>query len=271
MMVVAVEMTRQGPGASRSRAHGRRARDARPRAGAGVARQGRVPGDAGPRAAQSASPIVTALALMGRRRAPTPAASSAMIARQVKHVIRLVDDLLDVSRVTRGKIELRRDDCDVSVARGGRARDRGARSSSSAAISSQVDVTPNLRWHGDATRLEAGDRESAVERRALHPRPAVTCDLSVAADGATRHSRAGRRPGAGPGAAAPSLRAVRSGSPRRLPQRRRPRARPGGGQGSGRAARRVGERDSDGPGRGSEFVVRLPGLSRTRHQHPRMN
>ena len=31
-----------------------------------------------------------------------------MIERQVEHVVRLVDDLLDVSRITRGKIELRR-------------------------------------------------------------------------------------------------------------------------------------------------------------------
>jgi PAS domain S-box-containing protein len=32
-----------------------------------------------------------------------------MMARQMKHLVRLVDDLLDVSRITRGKIELRRE------------------------------------------------------------------------------------------------------------------------------------------------------------------
>ena len=36
------------------------------------------------------------------------ARSREMIERQVKHMVRLVDDLLDVSRITRGKIELRK-------------------------------------------------------------------------------------------------------------------------------------------------------------------
>ena len=31
-----------------------------------------------------------------------------MIERQVKHLVSLVDDLLDVSRITRGKIQLQR-------------------------------------------------------------------------------------------------------------------------------------------------------------------
>ena len=54
------------------------------------------------------SPIVTALDLM-RLHAPTAAERErAVIERQVSHLVRLVDDLLDVSRITRGKIQLER-------------------------------------------------------------------------------------------------------------------------------------------------------------------
>ncbi|HUQ03491.1 MAG TPA: HAMP domain-containing sensor histidine kinase [Kofleriaceae bacterium] len=53
------------------------------------------------------APIVTALELM-RLRGIDAAASReyAIINRQVKHLLRLVDDLLDVSRITRGKVGL---------------------------------------------------------------------------------------------------------------------------------------------------------------------
>ena len=40
--------------------------------------------------------------------------SMAVINRQIEHLARLIDDLLDVSRITRGKIELRRETVDVS-------------------------------------------------------------------------------------------------------------------------------------------------------------
>jgi signal transduction histidine kinase/ActR/RegA family two-component response regulator len=39
----------------------------------------------------------------------------AMIDRQVEHLVRLVDDLLDASRITRGKLELRRERVDVEA------------------------------------------------------------------------------------------------------------------------------------------------------------
>jgi signal transduction histidine kinase len=38
-----------------------------------------------------------------------------VIARQVKHLVRLIDDLLDVARVTQGKIELRKERLDVAL------------------------------------------------------------------------------------------------------------------------------------------------------------
>ena len=53
------------------------------------------------------APMLTALQLM-RLRAPDDrwSGSAAIIERQVQHLARLVDDLLDVSRIARGKIEL---------------------------------------------------------------------------------------------------------------------------------------------------------------------
>ncbi len=51
------------------------------------------------------APITTALHLMKLRDART-AREQAVIGRQVKHLTRLIDDLLDVSRIERGKIEL---------------------------------------------------------------------------------------------------------------------------------------------------------------------
>ena len=54
------------------------------------------------------APILTALQLMRLRRDVGGERERAVIERQVKHLVAMVDDLLDVSRVTRGKIELRR-------------------------------------------------------------------------------------------------------------------------------------------------------------------
>ncbi|HET9594043.1 MAG TPA: ATP-binding protein, partial [Anaeromyxobacteraceae bacterium] len=52
------------------------------------------------------APIFTALSVAELRGQP-PTAEHAVIRRQVEHLARLVDDLLDVSRITRGAVELR--------------------------------------------------------------------------------------------------------------------------------------------------------------------
>jgi len=54
------------------------------------------------------APIVTALGLL-KARGTTWTKEHAVIERQVAHMARLVDDLLDVSRITRGALEIRRD------------------------------------------------------------------------------------------------------------------------------------------------------------------
>jgi PAS domain S-box-containing protein len=53
------------------------------------------------------SPIVTALQLMKLQGPAGAERARAVIERQVNHLTRLVDDLLDVSRIARGKVELR--------------------------------------------------------------------------------------------------------------------------------------------------------------------
>jgi signal transduction histidine kinase len=52
------------------------------------------------------APIVTALQLMKLRAADVFDKERAIVERQVRHMVTLVDDLLDVSRITRGKVEL---------------------------------------------------------------------------------------------------------------------------------------------------------------------
>ena len=60
------------------------------------------------------APIATAIQLMKLRGAPVPELGT--LERQTAHLARLVDDLLDVSRITRGKIELRRRNVEMAEA-----------------------------------------------------------------------------------------------------------------------------------------------------------
>jgi PAS domain S-box-containing protein len=57
------------------------------------------------------APICNAVQLMNLRGEPDPTlqAARAIIERQIRHMARLIDDLLDVSRISRGKIELRKE------------------------------------------------------------------------------------------------------------------------------------------------------------------
>jgi PAS domain S-box-containing protein len=64
------------------------------------------------------APLRTGLDLL-QRAGDDPITSSrvrAMMSRQLDHLVRLVDDLLDVSRITRGKINLRREQVDLREA-----------------------------------------------------------------------------------------------------------------------------------------------------------
>jgi signal transduction histidine kinase len=54
------------------------------------------------------APIVTALALMRQRNEWVFKKERTIIERQARHMVRMIDDLLDVSRISRGKVQLQR-------------------------------------------------------------------------------------------------------------------------------------------------------------------
>ena len=62
------------------------------------------------------APILNALHLLRREKIMSPAQEEAtgIIDRQVRQIIRLVDDLLDISRISRGKIHLRKERVELS-------------------------------------------------------------------------------------------------------------------------------------------------------------
>ena len=62
------------------------------------------------------APIRMAVELMQRKGAEPFARELAIIERQVRHLVRLVDDLLDVARVARGAIELKRSPIEIADA-----------------------------------------------------------------------------------------------------------------------------------------------------------
>ncbi len=99
------------------------------------------------------APIVTALELMKRRGELKSSKEQGIIERQVQHLIRLVDDLLDVSRITRGTVELRSETIEFAD-----ALDKAVEMASLLVEQRQqtliVDYPKaDLKWHGDPTRL----------------------------------------------------------------------------------------------------------------------
>jgi PAS domain S-box-containing protein len=61
------------------------------------------------------SPILSSLELMRLRLGEVGEKERAIIDRQVRHLTRLVDDLMDVSRISRGKLELAREFVQIAV------------------------------------------------------------------------------------------------------------------------------------------------------------
>ncbi len=126
------------------------------------------------------APITTALHLMRVRYQGVADKERGVIERQVAHLTRLVDDLLDVSRITRGKIELKRQRVELSevVARAVEAASPLFEQRSPRLV---IDVPARgLAVDGDATRLtqavvnllnnaakysEAGGRTQITARR----------------------------------------------------------------------------------------------------------
>jgi signal transduction histidine kinase len=86
--------------------------------------------------------------------APRLSRTAAVIERQIQHLVRLVDDLLDVSRITRGKVELRRERIDFGdVIRQAVDTTRPLFEAKSHTLMLDLTAEP-LPMEADATRLE---------------------------------------------------------------------------------------------------------------------
>jgi signal transduction histidine kinase len=193
-----------------------------------------------------------------------------MMERQLAHMARLLDDLLDVSRIANGKIELRKESVDIAQA-----------------VQAALEANKPL--------IEAMGQEVAVS---LPPRPVVLVAdpvrlaqiVSNLLNNAANYSKSGGRIGltvqrqedslvrlsvkdSGVGISAKDLDKVfglfvQVGSPF---------ARPRSGLGIGLALVRTlvemhggrVEARSEGPGKGSEFIVWLPALARRDEAQPR--
>jgi PAS domain S-box-containing protein len=206
------------------------------------------------------APIVNALTLLANPAAgeQTSAESIAIIRRQIEHLTRIVDDLLDISRVTRGKITLRREalDLNAAVARAIEAARplidaRGHR------LDVQLAPAP-LAVNGDPTRL-VQVALNLLANAAKYTDPRGTITVATAAEGASAVLRV-RDTGIGiPPDLLPYVFDLFVQDDRSLDRAQ-------GGLGIGLTLVRrllelhggTVEASSDGRGRGSEFVVRLP-------------
>lgn len=101
------------------------------------------------------APIRNAVQLLRLRgNDPSTVAWAGQVAdRQVTHLVRLVDDLLDVSRISRGKVRLQRGRLDLAEVVRATAEDHRGHLRDSG-LTLELDVPPGPVWvHGDPTRL----------------------------------------------------------------------------------------------------------------------
>lgn len=75
-----------------------------------------------------------------------------MMERQVAHMVRLIDDLMDVSRITRGRVELRKERVDLRTIMDS-ALEASRPLIDSASHSLTVSMPPRLYLHADPTRM----------------------------------------------------------------------------------------------------------------------
>ena len=92
--------------------------------------------------------------------------------RQVRQLTRLVDDLLDVARISQGKIVLQTEPLDLRAVVAHAIETRASRSSTAVATSCTTVGARTRRscLRGDFARLVAGRRQPAQQRRQVHRR-----------------------------------------------------------------------------------------------------
>ena len=114
------------------------------------------------------APLRSALELLRLRPAAADAQVRAMMERQVNHLVRLVDDLLETSRISRGLVELRREPVRLADVL------RSALESAEPLVREaghrlELDLPSEPLWlRGDAVRLAQMLRQPAQQRGALH-------------------------------------------------------------------------------------------------------
>ena len=206
------------------------------------------------------APIRNSLHILRMSTAADPAVERVgeMIERQVNHMVRLVDDLMEVSRITRGKIELRKEPVAVAaVVRSAVETSRPLIDAAGHQLALSIPADP-LTVDGDPVRL-AQVFANLLNNAAKYTEPGGQIRLSVTREGdavavAVRDN--------GLGIAAEMLPRVFD----MFTQVNRSDARSQGGLGIGLTlVKSLAEMHggtvrvhSDGAGAGSEFVVRLP-------------
>jgi CheY-like chemotaxis protein/two-component sensor histidine kinase len=205
------------------------------------------------------APVLNAVhALQLGARGADAAAAREMIERQTRHMARLVDDLLDVSRITRGKIQLRLEPVELAGIID-RAVDSARPLLDARRHAVALNVPPGpIRVTADAMRLEQV-LANLLNNAAKYTEPGGHITLSAAAEGKEAVVRV-RDDGIGIAAEVLSRVFDLFMQAHATPDRAQ------GGLGIGLTLVRrlvemhggAVEAHSAGPGHGSEFVVRLP-------------
>jgi signal transduction histidine kinase len=213
------------------------------------------------------APIVTALDLM-KARGGAPERELAVIERQTRHLVRLVDDLLDVSRIARGLVTLEKEPIELAEVVE-KAIEMAEPLIEQRAQRLDVEVEPGLVVYGDSTRL-AQVVGNLLTNAAKYTPAGGSIDVRGAREGEDAVVRV-RDTGVGI-------------EPAMLPavfdmfvQERQALDRARGGLGLGltivkslvEAHGGTVSAHSEGPGKGSEFSIRLP-AARVRASTPRI-
>ena len=128
------------------------------------------------------SPIVTSLQLMRMRGEEAALREREIIERQVGHLVRLVDDLMDISRVTRGKIDLKFEHVDIAQPLN-KAVEMASLLLEKRRHRLDVDIEPGLVWEGDPVRL-AQVVSNLLTNAARYTEPGGHVRLTAALEGA---------------------------------------------------------------------------------------
>lgn len=207
------------------------------------------------------SPILTALELLRMRGTKGIERECGIIERQAQHLVRLVNDLLDVTRITRGKIELHKEPTEL-----GSVVAKAIETASPLLSKQQHHLQVTVPEHGLLLDADPGRLvqvvSNIVQNAAKYTEPGGHIQVAAEREGDTAVLRV-RDTGNGiPADLLPRIFDLFVQGSQSL-------ARTQGGLGVGLSIARslitlhggTIEARSEGPGRGSEFTVRLPALA----------